>query len=41
MVDERAGGKTFEGKFGKWNDTKAAFEHWAAGLKSLLAGLRR
>ena len=40
MVDERAGGKTFKGKFGKWNDTKAAFDHWAGRLKARLATLR-
>jgi len=39
MVDERAGGKTFEGKFGKWNDTKAAFDHWAENLNTRLSAL--
>jgi len=39
-VAERAGGKVIRGKFGKWNDTTAAFDYWAERLKDRLAELR-
>jgi hypothetical protein len=39
-VDEHAGRKVFKGKLGKWNDTQAAFDHWAGRLKDRLATLR-
>jgi hypothetical protein len=40
VVDERAGRKMLRGKLGKWNDTKASFDHWAGRLKKRLAELR-
>jgi hypothetical protein len=36
-VDERVGGKTFEGKFDKWDDVQQAFDYWAGRLKARLA----
>jgi hypothetical protein len=39
-VDKRVGRKTFKGKFGKWNDSQAAFDYWAKKLKDRLSELR-
>lgn len=36
-VDERVGGKTFEGKFDKWDDVKQAIDYWATKLQERLA----
>jgi hypothetical protein len=36
-VDERVGGKSFEGKFDKWDDVKQAFDYWAGRLGARLA----
>ncbi len=36
-VDERVGGKTFEGKFDKWDDVKQAIDFWATKLQERLA----
>jgi hypothetical protein len=39
-VDERAGGKTFEGKTSKWSDVQEAFDYWANRFKVRLLELR-
>lgn len=39
-VDERAGGKTFEGKTSKWDDIQKSFDVWANRLKTRLVELR-
>jgi hypothetical protein len=39
-VDERAGGKTFEGKTSKWDDIQKSFDFWANRLKTRLVELR-
>lgn len=36
-VDERVGGKTFQGKFDKWDDVTDAYDYWAQRLKDRLA----
>lgn len=40
MAGERVGGMTFVGKFGKWNDTQAAVDHWAETFMGRLEKLR-
>jgi hypothetical protein len=39
-VDERAGGKTFEGKTSKWSDVQESFDYWANRFKVRLKELR-
>jgi len=39
-IEQRAGAKTFEGKFDKWSDTKSAFDYWAGRLRDRLTELR-
>jgi len=39
-VDARVGGKTFEGKFDKWDDVKSAIDYWAERLSQRLTEKR-
>lgn len=36
-TDARAGGKTLEGKFDKWDDIKSAFEFWSKKIRTELS----
>jgi len=36
-VDARVGGKTFKGKFDKWDDVKKSIDYWSEKLRSRLA----
>jgi len=39
-VDERVGGKTFKGKFDKWDDVKKSIDYWSEKLRARLAECR-
>ena len=39
-VDKRVGGKTFGGKFDKWDDAKNSFDFWAERLRTRLESER-
>jgi hypothetical protein len=41
VVDERAGSKSFKGKFDKWDDVHQAFNFWANKLQTRLVKLRK
>ncbi len=41
VMSARTGGKDWSNKFDKWNDVKAAIDHWAVGCRERLAKLRR
>lgn len=39
-VDERVGGKTFKGKFDKWDDVKKSIDYWSEKLRTRLTESR-
>jgi hypothetical protein len=41
LVDERAGSKSFKGKFDKWDDVHQAFNYWAKKMQTRLVELRK
>jgi len=41
LVDERAGTKSFKGKFDKWDDVHQAFNFWAKKTETRLVELRK
>jgi len=41
LVDERAGSKSFKGKFDKWDDVYQAFNYWANKTQTRLVELRK
>jgi hypothetical protein len=41
LVDERAGSKSFKGKFDKWDDVHQAFNYWAKKTQTRLVELRK